>query len=467
MTIPGLSTTLVQMPLADAGYAPRVADQYRKLLREAHRALDDGNVPRDGRREWIVPGRIEVLGKHVDYAGGRSLLCTAERGIAIVARPHADRTFVIRDAHRREAVSLPLDGTPQGSLPWAVYPRTVIRRLKHNFGGQLSGCAVALSSNLPSAAGVSSSSALTVGLTLVLASLSKLTDDPAWQTSITDRLSLAGYVGALENGADFGALVGEKGVGTMGGAQDQTAILCCTPSQLDVFGWAPVRHERSVPWPDAYVFVVAVSGVVASKSGAARDRYNRVARTAHRIVDAWNRYSTDAGTGTARTLHETFVQAGADAPDVALPSALVQAVRAHADLEFPAETLEARLRQFQTESYRIVPEAAQALAAMNLPRFGELVAQSQLGAEQALGNQVSATSSLVATAHALGAVAASAFGAGFGGSVWAMVPRDEADEFSARWRERYLRSYTGSTARTHFFTTSPSAPAFEVTTVER
>jgi galactokinase len=344
-----------------------------------------------------------------------------------------------------------------------VYPRTVIRRLKHNFGAHVGGCAVALSSNLPSAAGVSSSSALTVGLTLVLAALSELPDDPAWQASITDRLSLAGYIGALENGADFGLLAGEKGVGTMGGAQDQTAILCCTPSQLDVFGWAPVRHERSVPWPDAYVFVVAVSGVVASKSGAARDRYNRVARTAHRIVDAWNRYST----GSARTLHETFVEAGADAPDVALPSALVQAVRAHADPEFPAETLEARLRQFQDESYRIVPEAAEALATMHLSRFGELVAMSQRGAEEALGNQVSATSSLVATAHGLGAVAASAFGAGFGGSVWAMVLREDADAFAARWRERYLRSYTGSTARTHFFVTSPSAPAFEVTELER
>src|SRR5215469_7880933 len=32
---------------------------------------------------WFVPGRIEVLGKHTDYAGGRSLLCTAERGFVV------------------------------------------------------------------------------------------------------------------------------------------------------------------------------------------------------------------------------------------------------------------------------------------------------------------------------------------------------------------------------------------------
>ena len=33
----------------------------------------------------FVPGRIEVLGKHTDYAGGRSLLATTERGFCVVA----------------------------------------------------------------------------------------------------------------------------------------------------------------------------------------------------------------------------------------------------------------------------------------------------------------------------------------------------------------------------------------------
>ncbi len=39
------------------------------------------------RREaaFFVPGRIEVLGKHTDYAGGRSLLCAAEQGFCLVA----------------------------------------------------------------------------------------------------------------------------------------------------------------------------------------------------------------------------------------------------------------------------------------------------------------------------------------------------------------------------------------------
>ena len=32
---------------------------------------------------WFVPGRLEVLGKHTDYAGGNSLLAAVEQGITI------------------------------------------------------------------------------------------------------------------------------------------------------------------------------------------------------------------------------------------------------------------------------------------------------------------------------------------------------------------------------------------------
>ena len=32
---------------------------------------------------WFVPGRLEVLGKHTDYAGGNSLLAAVEQGITV------------------------------------------------------------------------------------------------------------------------------------------------------------------------------------------------------------------------------------------------------------------------------------------------------------------------------------------------------------------------------------------------
>src|SRR5437667_12484662 len=85
-------------------------------------------------RSW-VPGRIEFLGKHTDYAGGRSLLCAAERGICIVTRPRADAVVRIADAvldvETRVALSEGPDTGDEGD--WTIYPAAVVRRIARNF----------------------------------------------------------------------------------------------------------------------------------------------------------------------------------------------------------------------------------------------------------------------------------------------------------------------------------------------
>ena len=88
--LPPLGELFVRRRFDQAGFPPMVADAYRSLLRDAHQALDDAEVPSDQRRVWIVPGRIEVLGKHVDYAGGRSLLAAGVVGV--------EGTFAVDDA---------------------------------------------------------------------------------------------------------------------------------------------------------------------------------------------------------------------------------------------------------------------------------------------------------------------------------------------------------------------------------
>ena len=103
-----------------------------------------------------------------------------------------------------------------------------------------------------------------------------------------------------------------------------------------------------------------------------------------------------------------------------------------------------------------------ALANGDVKRFGALVDRSQGGAERALENQIAETVHLARYARELGADAASAFGAGFGGSVWAMVPLSDAERFATRWRERYLRTHGSASHRSQFFTTRPSSPAFEL-----
>ena len=55
-----------------------------RLFEMAARRLPGFGGSGGGPLRWFVPGRIEVFGKHTDYAGGRSLLCCVERGFHVV-----------------------------------------------------------------------------------------------------------------------------------------------------------------------------------------------------------------------------------------------------------------------------------------------------------------------------------------------------------------------------------------------
>ncbi|MCQ8207142.1 galactokinase family protein, partial [Cutibacterium acnes subsp. acnes] len=47
---------------------------------------------------WFVPGRIEVLGKHTDYAGGSTLVAAVDRGVTISIEPGDSGIAVSTDA---------------------------------------------------------------------------------------------------------------------------------------------------------------------------------------------------------------------------------------------------------------------------------------------------------------------------------------------------------------------------------
>ena len=118
---------------------------------------------------------------------------------------------------------------------------------------------------------------------------------------------------------------------------------------------------------------------------------------------------------------------------------------------FDAPALLRRFEQFLGENEEIIPAACAALARGDIGRFGALVDQSQKLTEELLQNQVPQTIYLARAARQGGAVAASAFGAGFGGSVWALVKTASADDFLAAWADGYRRDYPAETPRSRFF----------------
>ena len=130
------------------------------------------------------------------------------------------------------------------------------------------------------------------------------------------------------------------------------------------------------------------------------------------------------------------------------------------DGPFTAVDLATRLEHFVCENEEIVGPAGDALARGDLERFGQLVDRSQALATDLLQNQLPQTDALAALAREAGAAAASAFGAGFGGSVWALVQKEVAVDFLSDWTAAYGAAFDAERDRADFFLSQAGPAAF-------
>lgn len=379
---------------------------------------------------WRVPGRVEVLGKHTDYAGGSVLVGAVDRAITARARRvEGSPGSLTATTDGGDPVTLRA-GVAPGLEPghWGRYLHTVLDRLTLNFG-KGAAAHVSISSDLPPASGMSSSSALVCATALALASLNGWDEDPRWIKAMPDRLSLAGYLAAVEGGRAWRDLPGTSGVGTRGGSEDHTGMLCGTRDRLLLAEFDPMRVERTISFPSQWALVVGVSGVLAHKTGAALEDYNRGPSTVQTVLARWNETTgrADASlTGAVRHLvgDATGEQAAGD-------PALKDLLRL-CDPGYERQ----RIEQFLIESLVLVPEGARLIAAAD-PGVGEVLERSQELADRGLCNQVPQTRLMVSLAREAGAISASSFGAGWGGSVYALVRADEAEGFAAQWLRAY------------------------------
>lgn len=416
--------------LEDAGFAPAYAESRASLLTLAEARLAAATTA-EPMGAWVVPGRVEVVGKHADYAGGRSLVAAVPRGFVVIAAPRADDRVRVLDARYDTEFELPSSDRDQPYTGWTNYVAVVVRRLAQNFPGVPLGADIAIASDLPRAAGASSSSALVVGIAHALAARASLRETPEWADAIRDELDLASYLGTIENGRAFRTLTGTAGVGTEGGSQDHTAILACRADVLSAFGYAPVRRLDEAPMPRDWRFVIMTSGVHAGKASDAKDRFNRTTRVVSAIVSSWHA----AGFDPRPTLAEIL----ASRPDAA--DRLRDVLMSVKHPEFAAVDLVGRLAHFLDEDAR-VPAALRAFRSADTRLMGEIALASQAGATSGLGNQIPETDALASAALEAGAFASSSFGAGFGGCVWALVEGDDAEatRVASAWTARYHAS---------------------------
>ena len=432
------------------GMTPADADSRAALVQEAE---EQGRSFIGGPPEWrwFVPGRVEILGKHTGYAGGRSLLAAVPRGIAVIARARTDGVVRLHDVRDGQKIEIdPSHPAPPGCRGIRRYVHVVARRLFLNFPGCDLGADIAIASDLPRASGLSSSSALVCGVASALARRGALGDREEWQAHIPSVTALAWYLGCVENGLDYQGLPGSPGVGTHGGSEDHAAIMAGRLHHVSQYQFVPVTPLGDVLMPGDWRLVIASSGVQADKADSVRERYNRAANGVRALHAAWNARAEHPARSLAAALRS--------APGAA--ARLRDWIADSADDRLTNHDLSTRLQHFVNEDSR-VPAAAEAFARADTDAMGQLSRDSQRDAHELLGNQIPETMTLAAAACESGAFAASSFGAGFGGSVWALIRGGDAERFAREWLQRYAAAMP-SVGAVPWFTARPGPPLTEL-----
>ncbi|CCQ14302.1 Galactokinase [Rhodococcus sp. AW25M09] len=118
---------------------------------------------------WIAPGRVNLIGEHIDYAGGPVLPFALPYATAVAVRRREDAMMRAVSTHTDNSWTGAIDeigpGTPSG---WAAYVAGVAWALQE-YG--IGGVDVAVHSSVPVGSGLSSSAALECSFALALSEL--------------------------------------------------------------------------------------------------------------------------------------------------------------------------------------------------------------------------------------------------------------------------------------------------------
>jgi len=166
---------------------------------------------------WLAPGRANLMGEHTDYNDGFVLpFALSQATTAAAARRTDGRLLLCSRQEPDDVLEIALDGLAPGTVSgWGAYAAGVAWALR-SAGYQVPGACIAIDSDVPAGAGLSSSAALECATALALTELALTELAPAeLDGAPVPRGELAAIARRAEN--EF--------VGVPSGIMDQSASL--------------------------------------------------------------------------------------------------------------------------------------------------------------------------------------------------------------------------------------------------
>ena len=355
---------------------------------------------------WFAPGRANLIGEHTDYNDGWVLPFALDRGVLVAAAGRDDGMLAACSRQAAEGpVAVPAAALAPGSVTgWAAYPAGVAWALAQA-GLPAGPASLAVDSDLPQGAGLSSSAALECATALALTGL---------DGTALPRPQLAALARRAEN--EF--------VGVPSGIMDQSASLLCEEGHALLLD-CRTGQTSLVP------FDPAAAGL-------------RVL-----IIDTRARHELTGGEYAARR-----AECAAAARALGVPSLRdVTGTSAVSGVADPV--LRRRARHVLTDNER-VHEVVRLLRAGEAAGIGPLLTASHASLRDDFEVSWPEADEAVAAAVAAGALGARMVGGGFGGSVIALVPQGRDDDVRATVREAFTAR---GWARPAFLSAVPSASA--------
>ena len=262
-------------------------------------------------------------------------------------------------------------------------------------------------SEVPVAAGLSSSSALVNSILLALLDLSDIEVDPIELATV--------------------AADAEQYVGTRGGGMDQAISLCAREGHAARIEFEPLR-VTPVPIPDGWRFLVADSGVQAHKSGGARETYNARRAAVERSVEL---VGEALGVDEAERTYVRLLASHA-------PDTLLKVAGGVLD-----DVLLRRFRHVVSEADR-TRRAESAMRTDDPAEFGRLMNGSHASLKEHFEVSGPELDRLVAIARSAGALGARLTGAGMGGCIVALCAPDDFDSVREALAVEYFSAGSGA-----------------------